>query len=121
MPLALMVWLAVSVIGVPQARADEDTDTVIETAVGAVGEVLALGDLCDWNFSAKVDKLFQDGAKALKLSIAQQEDFRARVAATRQTTFGRFSAAGQARLRADVCKPEERARLETMIGRISFE
>ena len=121
MRLALIAVLAASMMGLPQARADEDTDAAIETAVSAVGEVLALGDLCEWNFSAKVDKLFQDGAKALKLSSAQQKDLRERVAATRQMTFGRFSAAGQARLKADVCKPEERVRLETMIGRISFE
>lgn len=120
MRLALIALLA-SMMGLPQARADDDTDAAIETAVSVVGEVLALGDLCDWNFSAKVDRLFQDGAKALKLSSAQQNDLRARVAVMRQTTFGRFSAAGQARLRADVCKPEERIRLETMIGRISFE
>jgi hypothetical protein len=117
--IALASWTAL----LPPApvQADEDTDGAIETAIGAIGEVLAMGDLCDWNFSAKAEKLLQDGAKALQLNAAQLKDVRARIAETRQATFGRFSAAGQARLRVEVCKPEERVRLETMIGRISFE
>jgi len=118
---AAVVLFAACISNPMPVRADDETDGMIETAVAAVGEVLAMGDLCDWNFSGKVDRLLQDGAKALQLNAAQQKDMRARIAAARRETFGRFSASGQARLRADICKPEERGRLETMIGRISFE
>lgn len=115
------VLLAACILNPMPVRADDETDGAIEIAVAAVGEVLAMGDLCEWNFSGKVEKLFQDGAKALRLTAAQQKEVRARIADARRETFGRFSATGQARLRADICKPEERVRLETMIGRISFE
>ncbi len=121
MRLVLMALLAAGMISLSQVRADEDTDAAVETAVSAIGEVLAMGDLCEWNFSAKVERLLQEGARAWRLSTAQQKDVRARITATRQETFGRFSPTGQARLRTDVCKPDERARLETMLGRISFE
>lgn len=121
MRLALVVLLAAILIGPPAARADDDVDATIEIASSAVGEVLALGDLCGWNFSPKVDKLLQDGARTLRLSSAQQKDILARISATRQQTFGRFSAAGQVRMRTDLCKPEERARLEAMIAKISFD
>jgi hypothetical protein len=123
MRLVLMTLVAAVVFSLPQAQAQDqaDTDATIEMAVGAAAEVLALGDLCNWNFSLQSEKLFQEGAKALRLNAAQQKDMRARVAAARQATFGHFSTAGQARLRADVCRPEERLRLETAIGRISFE
>lgn len=105
----------------PQAHADEDDEAAIEVMAPAVGEVLALGDLCGWDFSAKTEKLFRDGAKALQLTAAQQKDFRTKVTAARRATFGKFSAAGQARMRADVCKPEERERLEAIIAQISFD
>jgi hypothetical protein len=117
--IALASWAAI--LRSAPVRADEDTDGTVETAIGAIGEVLAMGDLCDWNFSVKAEKLLQDAARALQLSAAQQKDLRAKIAATRQMTFGRFSVTGQARLRAEVCKPEERVRFETMIGRISFQ
>lgn len=120
MRLALIVLLTASVIGVSAAHADEDTDAAIETISSTVGEVLALGDLCEWNFAAKIDKLLQDGAKALQLSSAQQKEVRSRITTARQQTFGRFSATGQARMRADLCKPEERARLEAMIAKSYF-
>lgn len=121
MRLALIVLLMAGAIGAPTARADGDTEAAIEIASSAIGEVLALGDLCEWNFAARVDRLIQDGAKALRLSPAQQKDVRARIATARQQTFGRFSATGQARMRADVCKPEERTRLEALIAKISFD
>ena len=115
------VLLAACILNPMSVRADDETDGAIETAVAAIGEVLAMGDLCEWDFSGKVDRLLQDGAKALRLNAAQQKDMRARIADARRETFGRFSANGQARLRAEICKPEERVRLETMIGHISFE
>lgn len=118
---AVAILLVASILNSTSVQADDETDGLIETAVAAVGEVLAMGDLCDWNFSGKVDRLLQDGAKALQLNATQQKDLRARIADARRETFGRFSASGQARLRADICKPEERVRLETMIGSISFE
>jgi hypothetical protein len=121
MRLALIVLLTASVIGVPTARADDDTDAAIETVSSTVGEVLALGDLCEWNFAPRVDKLIQDGAKVMRLSTAQLKDVRGKIATARRQTFGRFSATGQARMRADVCKPEERVRLEAMIAKISFD
>ena len=121
MRLALIALLTAGVIGLPAARADDDTDAAIETVSSAVGEILALGDLCEWNFAARIDRLIQDGAKALRLNPAQQKDVRARIAIARQQTFGRFSATGQARMRVDVCKPEERTRLEAMIAKISFD
>lgn len=121
MRLALIVLVAISMMGFPTVRADEDTEAAIETVSSAVGEILALGDLCEWNFSARVEKLIQGGATALRLSPAQQKDVGARIAATRQRTFGRLSATGQARMRTDVCKPEERARLEALIAKVSFD
>jgi hypothetical protein len=88
---------------------------------GAVGEVLALGDLCGWNFAAKVDKLFIEGKKALRLTAAQEKDIRTKVAAARSATFGHLSADGQARVRVDVCKDEQRARLDGILAGISFD
>lgn len=118
---ALTSLLVACTLVVPQARADEDDEAAIDVMVSAAGEVLALGDLCGWDFPAKTEKLFRDAAKALQLTVAQQKDFRTKVIATRHATFGKFSAAGQARMRADVCKPEERARLEGIIAQISFD
>lgn len=116
-----MSLLTACALAVPQAHADQDDGAAIEVMAPAVGEVLALGDLCGWDFSPRTEKLFRDGAKALQLTAAQQMDFRTKVTAARRATFGKFSAAGQARMRADVCKPKERERLEAIIAQISFD
>lgn len=115
-----VVLAAFIVIGSP-ARSDDDDDAAIDVLASAAGEVLALGDLCQWDFAARIEKLHQNAAKALRLTPAQQKDLHSRVTAVRRNTFGRFSAAGQARLRADVCTPEERIRLDGMIARMSFD
>jgi hypothetical protein len=118
---ALVVLLTACAIGCPSAWADEDDDAAIDVLTSAAGEVLALSDLCQWDFAARIEKLRHDAAKALRLTPAQQKDLQDRVTAVRRTTFGRFSAAGQARLRSDVCTPEERIRLDGMIARLSFD
>jgi hypothetical protein len=82
---------------------------------------MAMGDRASGISLPTSRSCFRGPPKVWRLSTAQQKDVRARVAATRQETFGRFSATGQAHLRTDVCKPDERVRLETMLGRISFE
>lgn len=118
---ALFIALTVCAMGCSPAWSDEDDDAAIDVLTSAAGEVLALGDLCQWDFAARIEKLHQDAAKALRLTPAQQKDLHGRVAAVRRNTFGRFSAAGQARLRADVCTPGERTRLDGMIAKISFD
>lgn len=118
---ACLIVLAVASLILPAVRsnADENEDGTIEIATAAVGEVLALSDLCGWDFAAKVETLYQNGKKTLK--AAQEKVIRAKVAATRSATFGHLSATGQARVRADVCKDEQRARLEGILGGISFD
>lgn len=117
--MALLVAHTVTVWSLP-ARADDD-DGLVEVMSAAVGEALALGDLCEWNFAPRVERLYQDGAKKLQMSSSQQRDLRGKVAAARQSTFGHLSATGQARMRADLCKPEERERLEGIIAKMSFD
>lgn len=118
---ALLVALMVFLSGTASVRADADDEAAIEIMVSAAGEVLALGDLCNWDFATAIEKLHQEAAKALKLTPAQQADLRNRVTAVRRNTFGRFSPEGQARMRADICKPDERARLNRMLEQISFD
>ncbi|MEH2508943.1 hypothetical protein V1291_000297 [Nitrobacteraceae bacterium AZCC 1564] len=112
---------AVLLAPVAQPNADESKDGTIEVVTAALGEVLALGDLCGWDFAAKVDKLYQNGKKTLNLTAAQEKAIRTEVAAARNATFGHLSADGQARVRADVCKDEQRARLEGILDGISFD
>lgn len=118
---AFFIALTVCIMSCPPSWADEDADAAIDILASAAGEVLALGDLCQWDFAARIEKLQQSADKALRLTPAQQKDLHGRVTAVRRNTFGRFSAAGQARLRADVCTPEERIRLDGMIAKISFD
>jgi len=118
---ALVIASTACVLGCPPAWADEDDEAAIDVLTSAAGEVLALGDLCQWDFAARIEKLRHDAAKALRLTPAQQKDLDRRVTAVRRSTFGRFSVAGQARLRSDVCTPEERVRLDGMIARLSFD
>lgn len=120
---ACLLTFTVALVIAPavQPYADESEDGAIEVMTAAAGEVLALGDLCGWNFAAKVDKLYQNGKKALKLTAAQEKAIRAKVEATRSTTFGHLSAEGQARVRVDVCKDEQRVRLEGILAGISFD
>jgi hypothetical protein len=120
---ACMILLTIPMLlaTMPQVRAGEDEDATIEIMTAAVGEVLALSDLCGWDFAAKVDKLFQDRKKALHLTAAQEKDIRSKVAMARNATFGHISADGQARLRVDVCKPEQRTRLDGILAGISFD
>lgn len=118
---AFLIALTVCVMGCPSAWADEDDDAALDVLASAAGEVLALGDLCQWDFATRIEKLHRDAAKALRLTPAQQNDLHNRVTAVRRNTFGRFSAAGQARLRGDVCTPQERVRLNEMIAKLSFD
>lgn len=120
---ACLLILTVALVTVPAVppHADESEDGAIEVMTAAAGEILALGDLCGWDFAAKVDKLYQNGKKALKLTAAQEKAIRAKVAAARSTTFRHLSADGQARVRVDVCKDEQRARLEGILAGISFD
>lgn len=117
----LILTVAMLVALIPQSHADESEDGAIEVMTAAAGEVLALGDLCGWDFAAKVDKLYRDGKKALNLTAAQEKVIRGKVADARSGTFGHLSADGQARVRADVCKDEQRARLEGILSGISFD
>jgi hypothetical protein len=104
-----------------QSHADESEDGTIEVVTSALGEVLALSDLCGWDFAAKVETLYRDGKKKLKLTAEQETAIRAKVAAARSTTFGHLSPEGRARVRVDVCKDEQRVRLEGILAGISFD
>jgi hypothetical protein len=117
----LFVTIALLVTPAPQSRADEGEDSTIEVMTTALGEVLALSDLCGWDFATKADKLYQASKKGLNLTAAQERVLRTKVAAARSATFGHLSADGRARVRADVCKDEQRSRLEGILAGISFE
>lgn len=119
---SLTILVAVGLI-VPTARsfADESEDGAVDIMTAAVGEVLAMSDLCGWDFAAKVEKLYQNGKSTLRLTTAQEKVIRAKVAAARGSTFGHLSPNGQARVRVDVCKDEQRARLEGILAGISFD
>ncbi len=80
----LILTIVVLVAPAAQLHADESEDGTIEVITAALGEVLALGDLCGWNFAAKVDKLYQDSKKALNLTTAQEKVIRAKVATARR-------------------------------------
>jgi hypothetical protein len=103
----LVLTVAILLAPAEQPHADESEDGTIEVTTAALGEVLALGDLCGWDFAAKVDKLYQSGKTALNLSAAKEKRH--------------LSAEGQARVRIDVCKEEQRTRLEGILGGISFD
>jgi hypothetical protein len=117
----LIVTVALLVTPAVRLYADESEDGTIEIMTAALGEVLALSDLCGWDFAAKVDRLYQDNKKALRLTAAQEKLIRTKVTAARSATFGHLSADGQARVRVDVCKDEQRARLEGILAGISFD
>lgn len=104
-----------------QPHANESEDGTIEVATSALGEVLALSDLCGWDFAAKAEKLYRDGKKKLHLTAEQEKAIRAKVAAARSATFGHLSPEGRARVRVDVCKDEQRMRLEGILAGISFD
>ncbi len=118
-----LLILTVALLVTPAVRlyADESEDGTIEIMTAALGEVLALSDLCGWDFAAKVDRLYQDNKKALRLTAAQEKLIRAKVTAARSATFGHLSPDGQARVRVDVCKDEQRTRLEGILAGISFD
>ncbi len=67
-----------------QSLADESEDGAVDIMTAAVGEVLAMSDLCGWDFAAKVEELYQNGKSTLKLTAAQEKVIRAKVAAARR-------------------------------------
>lgn len=117
--VALLVAHSMTMWKLPVHASDDDG--LVEVMSAAVGEVLALGDLCEWNFVPKIERLYLDAAKTPHMTSAQQNELRGKVAVARQSTFGHLSGTGRARMRADICKPEERARLEGIIAGISFD
>ncbi len=87
----------------------------------AVGEVLAMDDLCRWDLKAKIDQKLTAAAIKLRLNASQQQRLRDRIDAERELVFGNVSAAGRERMRGDICQPEARARIESMVTRFSFD
>lgn len=107
----LTILVAVGLIApIAQSLADESEDGAIDSMTAAAGEVLAMSDLCGWDFAAKVENLYRNSSKkTLKLATAREQVIRAKVAVARSATFGHLSPNGLARVRSDVCKDEQRA------------
>lgn len=76
-----------------------------------VGYLLSQSDLCQWDLTAKIEKTYQDGFKAIGMTAAQQASAWSQAAASRKD-LADLPAEAKTRMKADTCTPASRARVE---------
>jgi hypothetical protein len=77
----------------------------------AIGYLLAQSDMCQWDLAEKIEKTYQDGFKTMGMTAAQQASAWSEAAARRKA-LADLPAEENTRMKAGICTPASRARVE---------
>ena len=102
--------LMLSTLAAVPARADAP-NSVASQLGPSVGYLLGQSDLCQWNLTDKIESTYKASFQAINMSTAQQTAAWDMAKARRAGLAG-MPAEGKARMKADTCTPELRARVE---------
>jgi len=77
----------------------------------SIGYLLAQSDLCQWDITAKIRKTYDASFKAIGMTDAQQSAAWGQ-AADRQKALNNLADATKAKMKADICTPTMRQKVE---------
>ena len=106
---AIAVAVLLALVAIP-SRAEVPNSVAALLGPG-VGYLLSQSDLCQWDLTAKIEKTYQDGFKAIGMTAAQQASAWSQAAASRKD-LADLPAEAKTRMKADTCTPASRARVE---------
>jgi hypothetical protein len=110
----VMRYLIISVILSALAAAPSKADapnSIVSLLGPSVGYLLGQSDLCEWGLTDKIEQTYKASFQAIGMSAAQQSSAWEQAKA-RRAGLASMPAEGKARMKADTCTAEFRARFE---------
>lgn len=113
MKIAASAMLLIPLLAAAPATAASDKvpNAIVALMGPTVGYLMAQSDLCGWNLTDKMTKVYTEGFKTIGLT-AEQEAGVWKVVRERRAALGHLPVAAKDHIKAETCTAENRARVE---------